>query len=69
MKTKLSPTMKDHLRSARITCGGPGATVRGRPPGHPENLRTFEALVRRGMPRVDGDGYIEVTEAGRTAEI
>lgn len=69
MKIKLSPTMRDHLRSARITCGGPGAQVRGRPPGHPENLRTFDALVRRGMLRVDEEGYIEVTEAGRTAEI
>jgi len=62
---KLSKTMVDHLLFAVRVAGGPGAAVRARPPGHPENRRTHEALVRRGLVRVDAEGYVEVTDAGR----
>lgn len=65
MRNKLSKTMREHLVHTIPLAGGPGAKVRCRPGGHPENRRTHDALVRRGMLRVDGDGYVEVTPEGR----
>lgn len=64
MRKKLSPTMKEHLITTIPLAGGPGAKVRCRPPFHHENLRTYEALVRRGLLRVDAEGYTEVTPEG-----
>ena len=66
MTTKrLSKAMAEMLAFDIVCAGGPGATVRARPGGHPENRATHEALVRRGLVRVDAEGYVEVTDAGR----
>jgi hypothetical protein len=66
MTTKrLSRAMAEMLGQAIVCAGGPGATVRAMPPTHHENRVTHDALVRRGLVRVDADGYIEVTDAGR----
>lgn len=61
---KLSKTMLEHLRWMRdVQKSG----LEMRRPGHYENLRTHNALVRRGLVAEEADGRSYVTAAGISA--
>lgn len=68
MATKLSPRMLEHLAFALLIENSDGR-LRGMRPGHPANLRTHEALVRRGLLHEDAERFVTLTDEGRKTAV